>query len=136
MSLSCPDPNSRIATTRAHPQIYTIPKNRARARLTRKSKVLLASPITSPILAAGTTVILYYRDLRNVTQSISLRRVDYKTELIRIHAQHRRQRANRHGRQLGEEIALHDKRGAWLAVVPRCCNDHELTTPHYGAGHS
>ncbi len=37
---------------------HTMPKKSASAQLTRKSKASLASPITSQILAAGTTVIL------------------------------------------------------------------------------
>jgi hypothetical protein len=75
-------------------------------------------------------------DLRNFARSVLLRGINLEPELIRIIAKRRRQRANHHGRQLGEKIALHDERGARLALIPRRRNDHELSTPHYGSGHS
>jgi hypothetical protein len=47
-----------LLTSAGIPINHTMPKKSASARLTRKSKASLASPITPPILAAGTTVIL------------------------------------------------------------------------------
>ena len=39
------------------------------------------------------------------------------------------------GRQIGEQIALHDKRGTRLAIVARCGDDDKLTTTHQPSGH-
>jgi len=75
------------------------------------------------------------RDLGSLTQSVSLGRMDFKSDLIGVVAQHGRERANHNRRQFGEKIALHDKRGTGLAVVSRRHHDHELTAPHYGSGH-
>jgi hypothetical protein len=75
-------------------------------------------------------------DLRNFTQSIALRRIGFEPERIRIIAKRRHQRANHHGRQFGEKIALHDKRGTQFAVVPRGRNGHALIVPQYGPSHS
>ena len=69
-------------------------------------------------------------DLRDFTQAIALRGMNFKPELVGVVAQHRGQRANDDRRQFGEKIALHDKRGTRFAIISSRRDDHELAAPH------
>jgi hypothetical protein len=82
-----------LLTVAAIPLNHTTPKKRARARLTRKSKASLTSPITPPIFGSRNESDFVDGDLRNFTQSISLRGIDlvqsYISSCLRNAAGHR-----------------------------------------------
>lgn len=90
-------------------------RKRASARLTRKSKASSASQIAPPILAHGIAVTLIDCDLGRLTQSLALRRRNFRSGLIGVVAQHGCQRANHDRRQFGEKIALGDELHDFIA---------------------
>jgi hypothetical protein len=76
------------------------------------------------------------RQLRELLQAIAGRWRDIQSELVSISPERCRQRADDHGWQCEEQVALDDKRRARLAIVAGSDDDDEVSAPHYSSGQS